>query len=120
MAIQYWALIACLIAVLFSVVLATIALLRCYFPPQTRAVMQLRDQVGEVQDDNDRIHARLNDRAARENMAKARERKTSKADLAAEAQEVLRERIQPGGGGEGAGPDVEAQRAAYRRRFLQH
>jgi hypothetical protein len=111
--IAEWAVIIAIAVAVFSVGVSTVAILRCYFPPQRRDVRALRDEVEQLGDDNDRIHTRLNERAARENLAAARDRKGAKRSATEEAQEILRERLhapadQP--------LDIEAQRAAYRKK----
>lgn len=108
-------LVTCIALGIFAVALSTFAIIRTFFPPQSRDVMQLRNDVEEVAEDNGRIHARLNERAARENLTKARAGKVSARELAAEAAEIVK---QPA-----AAPlvqDVEAERARFRRMLSNH
>jgi hypothetical protein len=115
---EIWALVAIAFAAVFSVGVSTFAILRTFIPPQQRTVMELRGRLEDVADDNEQIHARLNARAARTNMEKARETKEQRRavtdDLVAQAEQLAGKQRAPA-----APPDPEALRAELRRKHLQ-
>lgn len=125
MSIEAWALLIGIGTAVFAVAVSSVAILRAFIPPQTREVRALRASVEELADDNDALHGRLNERAARANMEKAREARdqgkaarAQQADLVEEARRVVAS--SPAATPPAAsGADVEATRAALRRRFIQ-
>lgn len=76
-----------------ALVLALAACVRCYVPPQQRGVNDLRARIEDLEHDTDDLHKRLNKRAGKENMEKARftheERAARREAIEAEAAAVI-------------------------------
>lgn len=106
-----------IVVAIFAVGLSTFAVLRTFIPPQTRQVRELQQRVEEVDDDNAALHSRLNERAARENMAKARTVRESRREHSDTLLEHAAALVKNGGAQPAAAArptDPEAARAHYR------